>query len=189
MPTKVYLALIHYPVINKEGKTIVSSITNLDLHDIARVCRTYGIKRYFVVQPLLDQRKLVEEIIEYWQKGYGSVYNPDRQEAFKLMKVVPTLDIAMRECEEGGRPILVATEARRGWANLGFYQARELINSGQPILLLFGTAWGLSPKLLKECDYILEPIYGRDEYNHLSVRSAVAIIVDRLLGKPWWKGL
>ncbi len=187
MPTNVCLALVHYPVINKEGRVITSSITNLDLHDIARVCRTYGIRRYFVVQPLANQRKLAKELIEYWQKGYGSVYNADRQEAFKLLKVVSSLAVAIQEAGEGGRPILMATEARKGWANLSFYQARKIINSGRPVLLLFGTAWGLSPKLLEECDYIMDPIAGVEEYNHLSVRSAVAIIADRLLGEPWWQ--
>jgi len=31
--------------------------------------------------------------------------------------------------------------------------------------------------------YILEPIRGNAKYNHLSVRSAVSIILDRLLGE------
>ncbi|MGW8301987.1 MAG: RNA methyltransferase [Desulfobacterales bacterium] len=30
---------------------------------------------------------------------------------------------------------------------------------------------------------MLEPIAGKTDYNHLSVRSAAAIIFDRLLGK------
>ncbi len=188
MESNLYLALVHYPVINKEGRVIASSITNLDLHDIARICRTYGIRRYFVVQPLRDQRKLIEELLEYWQNGYGRVYNPDRREALKLLRVVPSLSVAIEEAGKGERPLLIATEARLGMANLSFQEGRELVNSGRSVLLLFGTAWGLAPKLLRECDYILEPIKGRvDEYNHLSVRSAAAIIVDRLLGEPWWQ--
>ena len=181
----VYVALIHYPVINKQGRIIASSITNLDLHDIARVCRTYGIKRYFVVQPLKDQRELIKELLEYWQNGYGRVYNPDRQEALSILRVVPSLAVALKEI---GEPVLVGTEARPGWANLSFLKAREMVNSGRPVLLLFGTAWGLAPKLLKKCDYVLEPLQGQaDEYNHLSVRAAAAIIIDRLLGEPWWQ--
>jgi hypothetical protein len=39
---------------------------------------------------------------------------------------------------------------------------------------------------MEQADYILEPIYGPGEYNHLSVRSAVAIILDRLLGEDWY---
>lgn len=187
MNPRVYLALVHYPVVNKEGRIIASSITNLDLHDIARVCRTYGVGRYFVIQPLKDQRDLVAELLEYWQKGYGRVYNPDRREALKVLQVVPSLSAALAEIGEE-RPLVIATEAREGWANLSFREARKLVNSGRPVLLLFGTAWGLASKLLEACDYILEPLRGReDDYNHLSVRAAAAIIVDRLLGEPWWE--
>ncbi len=184
----VYIALIHYPVINKKGRIIASSITNLDLHDIARVCRTYGVRRYFVVQPLRDQRELVKELLTYWQNGYGRVYNPDRQEALKRIKVVASLKMVLTEIGASPGPVLVATEAREGWANLSFRQARELAKSGRPMLLLFGTAWGLAPKVLQICDYVLEPLKGQeDAYNHLSVRSAAAIIIDRLLGEPWWQ--
>ncbi len=187
----LYLALIHYPVLNKEGKVIASSITNLDLHDISRLARTYGVKRYYVVQPLKDQRRLVKELLEYWQSGYGRVYNPDREEALRLLRVVPALSVALREIKnEVGLIKLVATEARPGRATLNYAQARRRLWSGEKMLLLFGTAWGLAPRLLEACDEVLAPIPGRlDAYNHLSVRSAAAIILDRLLGEPWWKSL
>jgi hypothetical protein len=35
---------------------------------------------------------------------------------------------------------------------------------------------------MAHADYILDPLAGAGTYNHLSVRSAVAIILDRLLG-------
>ncbi len=187
-----YVALIHYPVLNKEGRIIASSTTNLDLHDIARVCRTYGVKRYYVVQPLRAQRKLVTELLEYWQKGAGRVYNPDRQEALKILRVVPALTVALREIEEETTsPVLIGTDARPEYATLTYSEARKRLESGGSYLLLLGTAWGLAPKLLANCDFVLEPIKGcaRDGYNHLSVRSAAAIILDRLLGEPWWKSL
>ena len=41
-------------------------------------------------------------------------------------------------------------------------------------------------EMMKQFDYIVEPIYGAGSYNHLCVRSAAAIILDRLLGEPWW---
>jgi hypothetical protein len=56
------------------------------------------------------------------------------------------------------------------------------LQRGQPYLLVFGTAWGLAEPFISEADYILEPISGRTDYNHLSVRSAAGIILDRLLG-------
>jgi hypothetical protein len=51
-----------------------------------------------------------------------------------------------------------------------------------PHLLVFGTAWGLAEAFISEADYILEPITGSPDYNHLSVRTAAGIILDRLLG-------
>jgi hypothetical protein len=55
-----------------------------------------------------------------------------------------------------------------------------LHEENRAFLLLFGTAWGLDPTVIDTADYTLEPIRGRTDYNHLSVRSAVAIVVDRL---------
>ncbi|MGC8720905.1 MAG: RNA methyltransferase, partial [Thermodesulforhabdaceae bacterium] len=51
-----------------------------------------------------------------------------------------------------------------------------------PVILLFGTAWGLADAVFEQADYILEPIRGKSSYNHLSVRCAAAIIIDRLFG-------
>ncbi len=36
---------------------------------------------------------------------------------------------------------------------------------------------------MDNADFFLEPIKGPSDYNHLSVRSAVAIVLDRLLGE------
>ena len=38
---------------------------------------------------------------------------------------------------------------------------------------------------MKSFEYKVEPIYGPSNYNHLCVRSAVAIILDRLAGEAW----
>ena len=51
----------------------------------------------------------------------------------------------------------------------------------RPVLILLGTAHGLSPKLVKACGAVLRPVRFMD-YNHLSVRSAAAIIADRIIG-------
>ena len=40
---------------------------------------------------------------------------------------------------------------------------------------------------MQDCDYILEPVQAGSDYNHLSVRSAVSIILDRLLGECWFE--
>ena len=60
----------------------------------------------------------------------------------------------------------------------------ELIKTiDYPILILFGTGFGLTDEVMDSSYKILEPIRGNTKYNHLSVRSAVSIILDRLLGE------
>lgn len=189
MPGKVYIALVHYPVYNKNRQEICTSVTNLDLHDIARVAATYGVERYFVVHPLEAQQRLVGEVLCYWQEGYGSRYNPDRCQAFDRLRVVASLEEAVREIEEQGeaRPLVVSTAARNHPGSTGYLELRELIERGErDFLLLFGTGWGLAQRVIDSVDIILEPIYGTGDYNHLSVRSAVAMVLDRLVGKKWW---
>ena len=66
--TKVYIALLHYPMYNKRQDIITTSVTNLDLHDIARAARTYDVECFFVVHPLANQQKLIKEIVSYWQE-------------------------------------------------------------------------------------------------------------------------
>lgn len=181
---RVYLALVHYPVINKEGRRIASSFTNLDLHDISRVCRTYGLRGYYLVQPLSDQRSIVEDLLSFWLSGPGARHNPDRAEALRLVRVRSSLKEVQREVEEreGERPLTLATDARPVREALPYEEAARIIRRGRPVLLLFGTAWGLAPDLLEEADHFLPPIRGAlDDYNHLSVRSAASIILDRLL--------
>jgi hypothetical protein len=50
------------------------------------------------------------------------------------------------------------------------------------VLLLFGTGNGMAEDLLAACDYLLPPLRAGG-YNNLSVRAAVAIILDRLKGE------
>lgn len=51
----IYLALAHHPVANKSGETVTTSLTNLDIHDIARAAETYGVREYHIVHP--DDRR------------------------------------------------------------------------------------------------------------------------------------
>lgn len=181
----IYLALIHAPVYNKNMETVATSITNLDLHDIARCSATYGLRRYYVVHPAEAQRKLAARIMGFWQEGYGAEYNPDRQEAFARVKISENLAEVLAEIknEHGIAPIKVATDARKYSNTVSYKQLRKDIETSEtPVLLLFGTGWGLLKEDVENMDRILEPIYGPTDYNHLSVRSAVAIILDRLCG-------
>ena len=181
----VSLALIHYPVYNKAGDVIASAVSNLDLHDISRAATTYGIEDFYVVTPLLDQQALINRITAHWTEGAGAIYNPDRKEALQVIRVVSCLEdvITTVEGRGGGRPILVATDARARKGNIGFSRCFQLVRDGRPLVILFGTAWGLSSKLIESADYTLEPILGPTDYNHLPVRSAVAVILDRFFGR------
>ena len=114
-------------------------------------------------------------------KPAAVLVNYDEYERLKDTLDDVILDIE-REC--GSKPQLVVTSARPGGKRTSFAELREmLIREAQPFLLLLGTGWGLTDTVLAQSDYLLEPIDGGTDYNHLSVRSAAAIILDRLLGK------
>jgi len=181
---RLYVALIHHPVIDKNGETIASAVTNLDLHDIARVCRTYGVRGYYVITPLKDQEVLVNRILEHWITGVGGTYNPNRQQALELVRVKATMAEMISEIAEaeGLRPRTVATTARRHEGSLSYRRMREMLVDPVPTVLAFGTAWGLSDTFMADADFILDPLTGAGIYNHLSVRSAASIILDRVLG-------
>ena len=178
------IALIHYPVINKTGETIGSAVTNLDLHDIARAARTFGVDHYYIVTPYSDQQTLVQEILDHWQTGYGATYNPARKSALDRVKIAASLDEVITQVTEqrAQKPLLLTTSARVQKNSISYRETRRRIATGEPILLLFGTAHGLAPELKETADYTLPPIESTTGYNHLSVRSAVSIILDRLLG-------
>ena len=189
MSAPVYLGLVHYPIHNKNGEVVTTAITNFDIHDIARTSRTYDIKQYFIIHPLESQAGLARDIISYWQEGYGSQYNPDRKEAFSILNIVPDIEKAVEFIKntEGEHPVIVTTDARKFDNTVSYAKVRNDIENGnKPLLVLFGTGWGMEKSVMKMFDYILEPIYGPCDYNHLPVRAAVAIILDRLLGEIWW---
>ena len=181
----LYIGLVHYPVYNKNNERIASAISTLGLHDIARVARTYDVRKFFVITPLADQQVLAERIRRHWTNGFGAGYNSDRKKAFELVAIVPSLEQAIHTTTgiEGKAPLLIATDAsRQKDRSISYQRAREIIQDGRVIILLFGTAWGLDKCIIDRADYVLDPISGKTNYNHLSVRAAAAIILDRLAG-------
>ena len=186
---KVFLALVHYPNYNKRGEVIATAVTNLDVHDIARSSCTYGLAGYFIIHPVASQQAVVKEIASYWQEGYGATYNPDRKRAIDLICVQESIESTIDAiiAQEGQPPLVVTTDACLHDKSIGYQALRAQIETDErPILLLFGTGWGLEKSVLDKADAILHPIFGPVPYNHLSVRSAVAIILDRLLGEAWY---
>ena len=182
----IYAALLHHPVYDKNGQVVTTAVTNMDIHDIARSGCTYGLRGFFVVTPVKALQKLALKIIEHWESGYGSQYNSTRKEALAIARICDTLDDAIIaiERETGEKPVIVATSARRTENPTSFVALRDMLNrETRPFLILFGTGWGLTETILLQSDYVLEAVEGRGDYNHLSVRSAAAIILDRLVGR------
>ena len=179
----IYLALIHHPVINKFGDIITTSITNLDIHDISRSCLTFEVKNFFIVTPLSSQKQMISRIMKFWQTEAASNYNAFRSQALNIVRHADTFDDVIKyiQKQESNDPVVVGTTAieRNDQMNYGDF-CNEYLAGSSPVLLLFGTGNGLAQSILSECDLILEPVYGSGQYNHLSVRSAAAIILDRL---------
>ena len=182
---RLYIGLVHYPVYNKHHQTIASAVTTFDLHDIARVARTYDVKKFFVITPLVDQQELVERVKRHWTEGFGATYNKNRKEAIELITTVPSLELAVDDITamEGEAPLMIATDAtRQEDRSVSFKKMRQIIQDDNLVFLLFGTAWGLDKTIMSRSNFNLHPIVGRSGYQHLSVRAAAAIILDRLAG-------
>jgi hypothetical protein len=245
----LFVALIHYPVTDRNGRVVTSAVTSLDLHDIARSSRTYGVSAFFVVHPIPEQRTFAASVIDHWQTGYGRQFDSRRREALDLIRIVTDLDEAIVEAERiaGVRPSIVYTSARAPIAaetpsspppieqspqtppiaspaiidasapastretarpsgdegttpsptssqsspvtaphaaliSYAGMRARLERPDAAPVILLFGTGFGMTPALLERADFVLPPVFGPGAYNHLSVRAAAGIILDRLRG-------
>jgi len=179
----LYLALLHHPVYDKTGRVVTTAVTNLDVHDMARVSRTFGVRAFYVCTPVDTLRRLVARILRHWERGPGASYTATRREALALVRLAPELDAAIAEIEgeTGQLPRLVATSARGGPGRRSFGALRARLEApGPPELLVFGTGWGLADEVMERVDDVLEPILGVGPYNHLSVRAAAAIVLDRL---------
>ncbi|MGD0021843.1 MAG: RNA methyltransferase [Smithellaceae bacterium] len=181
----LYIALLHYPVYDKDGKVVTTAIANMDIHDIARCAKTYDVRVFYLVNPISFQRDLAKDIISHWRDGYGANFNPSRKEAFKLVRLKENLKEVLMEIEEqtGYVPKTIVTGANLKTGLLTFAELKKILrNDRLPYLLIFGTGSGIAEELIDKADFRLEPIRGVKEYNHLAVRSAVAIILDKIMG-------
>jgi tRNA (guanine37-N1)-methyltransferase len=181
----VYVLELHHQVLDRNGHEAATAITGMDLHDISRACHTYGVRKYIVVTPIEPQREMIKKVASHWISGYGAEFNPDRSEAMGRIKAVSTLDRALEwiEGKEKTAPFTIATTARgqtdsRNWTTL----KATLLRENRPAAFIFGTGSGLCERVISSCDAVLSPISGSGGYNHLSVRSAVSIVLDRFFG-------
>ncbi|MCP3942279.1 MAG: RNA methyltransferase [Desulfobacteraceae bacterium] len=176
------MALIHFPVMNRKQMPIGSALTTIDMHDIARASKTFGIKGFYVVTPFADQANLAEQVISHWTKGVGGELNPSRKQALELIQVAASFEDAIQEIEkkENQPVVTVATSAKALDGAITIATLKQKLASNASHVLVFGTAWGLADELVDTCDLKLEPITGPGDYNHLSVRSAASIYLDRI---------
>ncbi len=181
MIERLYVGLVHHPVYNRRNEVVTTSVTNLDLHDIPRSCLTFGVKQFFVITPLDSQHEMFKRITGFWDSDTGKEYNPDRAEALSIMRFSHSIDetVNVIKKQEGVFPSIVTTTAVKRDDQIGFGELRSHASEA-PILLLFGTGNGLTEEVHQNAHYVLEPISGMVYYNHLSVRSAAAIVLDRL---------
>jgi hypothetical protein len=182
---QVSVALVHFPVYNKARQVVVTSLTTLNLHDLARLAVTYGTQGCYVVTPLRRQQELARHVIAHWTQGYGAVYNPTRAQALQHLHIVDSLEALEQDIVQrcGVAPRYIATDARRFPGCISYADLRRILWEQHAVfLLLLGTGWGLTEELIARCEYVLAPIYGLTSYNHLPVRVAAGIMLDRLLG-------
>lgn len=181
----LYVALLHFPVYDKNGQVVTSALTNMDIHDIARASRTYGVRRFYVVTPIKALRDLAAHIIEHWESGWGATYNATRKDALALVALTEDLERTIVDVEHdaGVKPLLLVTSARTREPTLTYPELRHMVETGtHPLLMLFGTGWGLTEDVTRRADHRLPAINGPGDYNHLSVRTAAAVILDRVCG-------
>ncbi|MFT3698946.1 MAG: tRNA (guanosine(37)-N1)-methyltransferase TrmD [Kofleriaceae bacterium] len=185
---RTHLALVHHPCVDRTGAVVATSLTNFDIHDLARSTMTFGLAALHLITPIAAHREKAEHIAQMWM-GDGD-HGEHRARALRLVRTAESIErvIADLTAETGRAPVVVASSAkstsfpkaeRRAPAEL----VSEFALDPAPMLLLLGTGWGLADELIPSVSRILTPIDGYTDWNHLSVRSAGAILLDRLFGR------
>lgn len=182
MINNVFVGLVHYPVYNKNREKVCTSITNLDLHDISRTCKTYGVKKFFIINPQNSQKQIFLRLKKFWDSNIAKDYNISRFNAFNIIEFAESIEATENKIKNtfSQNPILITTSARSIKKSTKPVELKKIFRQDIPKLILFGTAYGLTDEIIEKSKILLEKILGVSHYNHLSVRSAVAITLDRL---------
>ncbi len=169
---------------------VATNVTNFDIHDIARACTVYGVDQYYIIHPMKEQLMFVERILDHWKTGEGSAYNPYRQRALNRVKTAPSLEQAINDWNPDNQAILTIGTHARAVEGAPFYTINDLKQvlweQKKSVFLVFGTGFGMTDEYMRNLGGVLESIRGAPpkDFRHLSVRSAVSIYLDRLMG-PW----
>ncbi|MDB4962040.1 MAG: tRNA (guanine-N1)-methyltransferase [Myxococcales bacterium] len=209
---RTHLALVHHPCVDRTGKIVTTSLTNFDVHDLARSTATYGLAAYHIVTPITSQREKAEHIAGLWlederarieaaraeatarrEAGSRAPKAPNsasRASALSLVRTADSIETVIAEltAEYGRAPLVVGTSAKaESFPSAPRRSPSELFAEASldpsPVLILLGTGWGLADPLIPSVSRVLTPIEGVAGWNHLSVRSAGAILLDRLFGR------
>ena len=177
-----YIALIHYPIKDRLNDVVATAVTNMDVHDIARLSATFGMKKYYIVTPVLEQQALVTRITDHWKSDYGVNRNDKRSLALSYIRVSGSIENSVADIrKETGKEVkTITTSAREFGRATSIDNFISNLDPKYAYLLMFGTGWGLVDEIMEKSDYILESLSYDTGYNHLPVRSAVSIILDRL---------
>jgi len=185
---RTHVALVHHPVVDRTGAVVTTALTNFDIHDLARSSMAFGLAGYHIVTPIASQREKAEHIAKLWMEDEQGEH---RAAALRLVRTAESIEavIADLSAEHGRAPLVVATSARAdSFPAAARRTSSELLAEASlapaPLLLLLGTGWGLADTLIPSVSRVLAPIEGASVWNHLSVRSAGAVILDRLFGRP-----
>lgn len=173
---KLHIALAHHPVKDRAGEVITTSVTNLDLHDMVRMARSYDLAKVWVISPIKAQRDKVLHMAKKWNQELST---HDRARGWQNLEVVSSIEEMKTML---GQPALIGTSAAGG--REGMVNASDIwkIIASKETVLLFGSGWGLTETALAGCDYVMNPILNESQYNHLSVRTAMAVVLDRVVG-------
>ena len=181
---RMALGLLHFPILDRQKEIVATNITNFDIHDIARAATVYGIEKYYLIHPMNEQLMFVDRVLDHWRVGEGAKFNPARKSALNNVKTARTLEEAVTDW--GVDCLRIGTHARpvEGAKTYSIPGLQEEMRAQKPVFLLFGTGFGMTDDYMRGLDGVLESIRGAPprDYRHLSVRSAVSIYLDRLLG-------
>ncbi|MDQ6995745.1 MAG: RNA methyltransferase [Mariprofundaceae bacterium] len=174
MASRIDVALLHSPVLNRKGETATTAITPMDVHDFSRTAAFYDVEHVYLIHPAKGMESMVNDLTGYWKRGEGGQRNQGRREVLKSVQVLASLEDAQAQYDY--QLWFTSAQAMDGVTVL----PADLPKMTGNHLIVFGTAWGLDVKNLPRANGWLSPIVGIGKVRHLSVRAALAIYLDRL---------
>lgn len=170
-------------MLNRLGEVISSTVDSFDFFDASRLALTYGVDRMYIVHPEPAQQALVSRLIAHGQaQGRQDAQRGHFEHSVGVHDLQAAIDDVQARCQ--CRPKVVATTARSGPPKVGLGSLRDSLSPQRPQLWLIGKAWGMTQAVIDGADCVAASIDTGTGYNHLSVRSALAIYIDRMLGAP-----